>query len=382
MRLILIFGALLTLGEVSGLFLWAEDQPRLDPEQPYQARRVKPVTYEVDFSVVVTAPYQTKVLRVWLPLPPSDAGQEVQQSRLSTFPVEVKPKITQEPVFGNRFAYFEFDRPQGAQIIRHRFQVKVWELFWDMEPAKAQRPAAWPSAFDKYLCSEQQIVLNDHSRQLAEQIQAKTTDRAHELAAVMRWVQDNLQYDHAAASLQASSEHALLKCRGHCSDYHGLCAALGRSLNYPTRITYGINPFPKNSPSHCKLEVYMPPYGWVSFDVSETQRLIAAIRQDAQLSTARKDELVQAAQERLFRGYRDNTWYLQTRGSDYALVPPASRKVPVIRTIYAEADGVPLPDPDPADPNKREHAWMIVQHYTPDKEVPYPFRDWSSLMKR
>ena len=29
-------------------------------------------------------------------------------------------------------------------------------------------------------------------------------------------------------------------------------------------MTYGINPFPKNSPSHCKLEAYLPPYGWVS----------------------------------------------------------------------------------------------------------------------
>ena len=45
---------------------------------------------------------------------------------------------------------------------------------------------------------------------------------------------------------------------------------MGRALGYPTRMTYGINPFPKNSPSHCKMEAFLPPYGWVAFDVSDT----------------------------------------------------------------------------------------------------------------
>ena len=134
------------------------------------------------------------------------------------------------------------------------------------------------------------------------------------------------------ASLAASAVHALEKRRGHCSDYHGFCAALGRALGYPTRVTYGINPFPKNSPSHCKLEAYLPPYGWVSFDVSETQKLIEAIQKDAGLGGKKKEELVRAARERLRRGFRDNTWLLQTRGTDYELEPPASKPVPVVRT--------------------------------------------------
>ena len=188
-----------------------------------------------------------------------------------------------------------------------------------------------------------------------------------------------MKYDHTHASLQASAEFALKEGRGHCSDYHGLCAALGRSLGYPTRIAYGLNPFPKNSPSHCKLEAFLPPYGWVSFDVSDTQNLIGAIRKDAKLDARKNDELVRAATDRLRHGFRDNTWYVQTRGTDYDLAPPAARRVPVVRTIYAEADGVALLDPDPADPQKHEFAWMTAHRYTPDRPVTYPFKDWSSL---
>ena len=49
----------------------------LNADLPYKAKKSNPVTYDVDFSVVVTAPYHTKMLKVWLPLPQTDAGQEV-----------------------------------------------------------------------------------------------------------------------------------------------------------------------------------------------------------------------------------------------------------------------------------------------------------------
>ena len=56
----------------------------LDPALPYRAKRVNPITYDVDFLVVVTAPYHTKLLKVWLPLPQSDSAQEVQEGDLTT----------------------------------------------------------------------------------------------------------------------------------------------------------------------------------------------------------------------------------------------------------------------------------------------------------
>src|SRR5262249_19021439 len=67
------------------------DGPAPAPDLPYQARRFSPVTHDVDFAAVVTAPYHTKKLRVWLPLPQTDAGQEVREKGLSAFPAEVRP---------------------------------------------------------------------------------------------------------------------------------------------------------------------------------------------------------------------------------------------------------------------------------------------------
>ena len=82
-------------------------------------------------------------------------------------------------------------------------------------------------------------------------------------------------------------------------------------------------------------------------------------------------KLAKAAVDRMRAGFRDNTWLLQTKGTDYDVAPPASKKVPLIATIYAEADGQPLPLPDPADPTKKEFSWMTAHKYTADRAVPY-----------
>jgi transglutaminase-like putative cysteine protease len=277
----------------------------------------------------------------------------------------------------------EFVNPQGAQMIRHKFRIKVWELRWDVDPAKVIAVKKWPEGFDRYLQSEERaVVVNDQVRQLAQLLVPRRQGPAQDLATALTGINGYMKYDHTLASLQASSEHALKHQRGRCSDYHGLCAAVGRALGYPTRVTYGINPFPKSSPSHCKLEAFLPPYGWVSFDVAETQRLIAAITSDFLLGSREKDELIKAANRRLIRGFRDNTWFLQTRGTDYDLAPPASKRVAVVRTIHAEADGVALPEPDPANPQQREFAWMTAHQYKADKPATYPFADWKSLREK
>jgi hypothetical protein len=241
-----------------------------------------------------------------------------------------------------------------------------------------QAMPAWPSAFQPYL---QPADLRE--RQKFETLLAKMTPQpqrgAHPLLAAMRWIDENIAYDHANASLQADPNHALERGRGHCSDYHGLCAAFGRELGYPTRVTYGLSLTPKQSPSHCKLEAYLPPYGWVSFDLSETQKLVKKIAAAADLSAEQKYQLTSAAHSRLHAGFRENCWLLLTRGTNYELAPPASRKVAVVRTIYAEADGEPLPEPDPANEKKREFAWMTMHRYEADRSFARPFEDFNTL---
>ncbi len=118
-------------------------------------------------------------------------------------------EVNAEPIYGNQFAYFEWDQPQGAQIVRHQFKITVWQL-----------------------------------------------------------------------------------------NYYGFYASLGRAHGVATRVNYGINTCPTNSPSHRKLEAYFAPYGWVSFDASETQKLMGIIQKEESFGAATKTQLIEAAQLR------------------------------------------------------------------------------------
>jgi len=360
--------------------LQAAERVMWDPAQPYSAERSSPVTYDTELVVTVTPPAKTQLLKVWMPIPLNDQGQDVSSSEFTTFPERVQPQFNTEPVFGNRFAYFEFPDPLGAQILRHTFQVTVWELRWNLDPARIQAFVEWPDSFAPYRRSEDQSVVFDaRFETLLLDIVPVRHNPLDDFRSVMTFVDRNFTYDHAHASLQASSVHALELRRGHCSDYHGFCAAMGRLLNSPTRITYGINTFPKSSPSHCKLEAFLPPFGWVSFDVSETQKLAQAIHANQDLSNQERKTLIDAANRRLMQGFRDNTWFVQTRGSDYQLIPPARGPVPVVRTIYAEADGQPLSDPDPSNSQEKKFAWMTSHRFVTDHPISYPFKDTHSL---
>lgn len=361
--------------------LAADPAPKLDPAQTYTAKQSDPIKYTVDFRVIVTAPQNTKKLAVWVPVPPSDVAQQVSESKWDTFPTVVKPTVHTEEVFGNTFAHFEFENPQGAQIITHTFTATVHELNWHLEASKVTTVAEWPKTFDPFRRGERLIKVDDTFKKLADEIAAGKTTPADQVDAITGWVQQNLTYDHSNTSLVASSTHALTKKRGDCSDYHGLCSSLGRSLGVPTRVTYGLHLFPKNLPCHCKLEAYLAPYGWVSFDVSETQRLVKRIAEDKELTADEKTKLTKAAGERMQQGFRDNTWLLLTKGTDYELAPNASGKVPLVSTVYAEADGKPFQTPDPADPTKSEFSWMTAHKYTADKPAVYPFREWKTLLK-
>lgn len=346
-----------------------EGSAELSPAMPYQAKTSRTATYQVDFRVAVTAPHGTEKLRVWLPLPTSDSVQQVSQRHLKTFPRELEPTIQTEPIYGNRFAYFEFDHPTGAQLITHQFRAAIPQLDWNVDYETVFQPERWPAAFDKYQRADPRLGGSSQLDEAMDQVAGMATTQrpTDQFLASLRWIDQNLSYDHAVASLEADPMHGLVHRRGHCSDYHGLCQTLSREVGYPSRVTYGLQMFDKASPSHCKLEVFLPPHGWVSYDLSETQKMVQEISSDTSLSPAEQQNRIAAVRQRTRRGFRENTWLRVTRGTHYPLAPPAeASRVPVVRTIYAEADGTPLAEPDPSNPNQKRFAWMTIHRVDGD----------------
>ena len=343
----------------------------VDPNQPYTATMGTGVTYDVSFDIVFTAPYGTKQAGVWLPVPLNDNAQQVEAYR--TEPAALSDET--EPLYNNHLVHFSYDKPQGGQIIKQSFKVTTHELRWDLDPEKATLVTEWPESFAKYLRNEQNVVVDERAKELARKIVGEEKNPIRQSRLLMTWIMKTLNYDHNTCSLEASSVWALDKKAGHCSDYHGLATALGRAIGIPGRVTYGINPLPKNSPTHCKVEFYFAGYGWVSFDVSETQKMVKKIEKDTTLEAAAKAGKIKTIMDRFEKGFRDNTWYKIAQGTSYPLVPAAkSGTPPLVRTAFIEADGKPLQDPDPGNGNLREFAWMTVAKFAPSQPVEYPFK--------
>lgn len=343
----------------------------LDPNQPYTATMGPDVTYDVSFDVVFTAPYGSKEANVWLPVPHTDNSQQVEGYR--TEPAPVSSEV--EPLYGNRLVHFTYEKPQGGQIIKQSFKVTTRDMRWDLDPAKATIVKDWPESFDPYLRNEAKVVVDDRAKDLARKIIGDEKNPVLQARLIMSYIMKTLNYDHTTCSLEASSVWALDKKAGHCSDYHGLATALARASNIPARVTYGINPIPKNSPTHCKVEFYFAGPGWVSFDISETQKMVKKLEKDATLDATAKSDKIKSVMDRLEKGFRDNTWYKVAHGTSYPLVPATRSGTPaLVRTAFIEADGKPLQDPDPGNAELREFAWMTVTSFTPSQPVEYPFK--------
>ena len=67
----LLVPAILLFFAVLGSLAAEETAEKLYPAQPYQAVRSNSVTYDVDFSVVVTPPYKAKKLQAYLKQAPN-----------------------------------------------------------------------------------------------------------------------------------------------------------------------------------------------------------------------------------------------------------------------------------------------------------------------
>lgn len=339
--------------------------PRIGPVQP--AERTNPVTYDISAQIVFTPPVGTKVAHVWLVKPPDDPGQEV-----LSFETEPQPTLeAPDPIYGNHLLYFRLDNPEGAQVIRYRLKIRVYELRWNLDPHKVA--VHIEPVMPEWLRSESRVVADDpRVRAVAMKAVGETTDTFERVRRLLQFVMDTMDYSHGECSLQASTLHALTKRIGHCSDYHGFATGLLRSIGIPARVTYGINPFKRRSPSHCKLEVFLPPYGWVPFDLSETDKLLDQIAK-SDLPAEVKAQRREAVLRWLFSGFRDNTWYRVTIGTDFPVVPSVAPNPPVIRTAYIVCDDKVLPDPDPANPNRMEFAWQVVWDAKADRAVEFPW---------
>ena len=127
------------------------------------------------------------------------------------------------------------------------------------------------SDFSPYLLPSQYISFSqsDNSVKKAAELCAGCDSDAEKIAAIFKYVTDNISYDkQLAASVKSGyipdPDSTLAKGTGICFDYASLFAAMCRSQSIPTKLVMG---YVQGNMYHAWNEVYTKETGWVTLDL-------------------------------------------------------------------------------------------------------------------
>jgi transglutaminase-like putative cysteine protease len=284
-------------------------------------------------ATVPVPPAGTKVLDLWLPVPHTDASQDVRDLKIES-PVPYK---IEKGSYGNQMVHL-----QPAAMPTAPLTVKLTATVTRREhlnllatnPAASAKPAKKEKTdpdMARWLGPDRLVPLDPKIRQQAEEVVANANAKTdlEKARAVYEHVVSTVKYDKTGQGWgRGDIYYACDARRGNCTDFHAIVIGYCRSLGIPARFSIGL-PLPAARGKgevkgyHCWAEFYTKETGWVPVDASE----------------AAKDP----SRRNYFFGAHDENRVEFTRGRDVTLAPKqAGPPLNYFVYPYAEADGKPL----------------------------------------
>jgi len=221
-----------------------------------------------EFRYRVTLPAISGPAQLWIPLPTSDAFQDVTLTRIDA---PQKHRILEEKRFGNKVLYWELGPEDGGKPLDIRYDVKRREKA--AYPDEGDDPAA-------YLAAERLVPNSPEFEAIArETIAGKKTDLRRARALYDRVIEE-LRYAKAGPGWgQGDAVFACDARHGNCTDFHAYFMALARAVDIPARFAIGAAiPSTRNDGGvdgyHCWVEFHAEGKWW-PVDISEADKYSA-----------------------------------------------------------------------------------------------------------
>ena len=285
-------------------------------------------------ATVPVPPAGTKTLDLWLPVPHTDASQDVRDLKIDS-PVPYK---IEKGEFGNQMLHLRpATLPTAPLVVKLTAQITRREHLnlranapTATAAAKAKKEKADPD-MARWLAPDRLVPLDAKIKQQAEEVVANANAKTPlaKARAIYEHVVGTVTYDKTGQGWgRGDIYYACDARRGNCTDFHAIVIGYCRSLGIPARFSIGL-PLPAQRGKgevkgyHCWAEFYTPETGWVPVDASE-----AAKNPDKRA---------------YFFGAHDENRVEFTRGRDVTLAPKqAGPPLNYFVYPYAEADGKPL----------------------------------------
>ena len=285
-------------------------------------------------ATVPVPPAGTKTLDLWLPVPHTDASQDVRDLKIDS-PVPYK---IEKGAFGNQMLHLRPSTlPTAPLVVKLTAQITRREHLnlrasgpTAATGAKAKKEKTDPD-MARWLAPDRLVPLDAKIKQQAEEVVAKANAKTplEKARAIYEHVVSTVTYDKTGQGWgRGDIYYACDARRGNCTDFHAIVVGYCRALGIPARFSIGL-PLPAQRGKgevkgyHCWAEFYTPETGWVPIDASE-----AAKNPDKRA---------------YFFGAHDENRVEFTRGRDVTLAPKqAGPPLNYFVYPYAEADGKPL----------------------------------------
>ena len=292
-------------------------------------------TFEFHYQALFPAiPKDGEQYRIWVPLPSEGPAQQIHDLKVVS-PVGYKQR--EESVFGNRYAYIEFDRAEypwplsvtvGFQTTRqeHRVDFDAESIASGGSTAGAVYAA---ESYEKFLLPNRLVPLDGMIADLSRQHTAGAASPLEKARKVFDYVVSTMAYDKSGEGWGRGD--AIYACdvkKGNCTDFHALFIGMMRAAGIPARFEIGF-PLPRNEKRgsvpgyHCWAEFHVDGIGWIPVDASEAWK-----------DPARKD---------YFFGALDEHRVQFTTGRDIRLdADQVGEPLNYFIYPYAELDGQPM----------------------------------------
>jgi transglutaminase-like putative cysteine protease len=308
---------------------------------------VKSRTFEFHYQALFPSiPKGGEQYRIWVPLPSEGSAQQIHDLKVVS-PVGYKQR--EESVFGNRYAYIEFDRGDypwplsvtvGFQVTRQEHKVYFDSASFSSNGTSAGAESgarAGTSAgtdyaadsYEKFLQPNRLVPLDGIIGDLSKQYTAGAASPLEKARKVYDYVVSTMAYDKSGDGWGRGD--ALYACdvkKGNCTDFHALFIGMMRAAGIPARFEIGF-PLPPNEKRgsvpgyHCWASFHVDGIGWIPVDASEAWK-----------DPARKD---------YFFGALDEHRVQFTTGRDIRLdAGQAGAPLNYFIYPYAELDGQPV----------------------------------------
>lgn len=230
-------------------------------------------------TTIKNIPAGAKSVKVWLPVPASDAHQDISHLEVSSpFPYQIE----KDPLFGNSVLFVDVSDPKAASLsIGLQFDVDRKEYRRDLHGAVRSSAIPLPKnseLYKRFTEPDLLVPIDGRIRELALHLTAGKSTQLAKARAIYNYVTDTLRYDKSGTGWGRGD--ALYACdvkHGNCTDFHSLFIGMVRAVGIPAKFEIGF-PLPEDAKNgeipgyHCWAEFYIDGIGWIPVDSSEASK--------------------------------------------------------------------------------------------------------------